>query len=111
MSGKWDRRARGILVVAVACAVVGAGCGSRLDRARLERTLGSVEGLRPAAAAPGSLPAAGPAPAAAGPAAGGGVTGTNTGGGGTAALIPSAVSGSGSPAPGNPGRPALGASG
>lgn len=50
MSERWERRIRTGLVVAAVTALAGTGCGSRVDRDRLERSLGAGQGLRPAGA-------------------------------------------------------------
>src|SRR5207244_2632220 len=87
MSGTEGRRAGGALVVAVVCALVGAGCGSRLPRERLARSLGSLEGLRPAGSSG--------APAGALPSPGAGAAGTAAGSGGGGALPSAPGTGSG----------------
>ena len=100
------------MAVAVLCAVVGAGCGSRVGRDRLERTLGATE-LGPTATGPAPGSAAAPGAGGAGdgsapavdPASGSGPAGPPGGGAGMgsgAAVGPSA---------GTPGRPTGGAGG
>ena len=101
-------------MVAVVCALVGAGCGSRLPRERLARSLGSLEGLRPAGssgAPAGALPspgagAAGDRASPALPAAGpdGSPAVAATGSAGATGNAPAAVSGSGRAGAGAAGR-------
>lgn len=106
MSGTRGRRSWGALAVALLCALVVAGCGSRVGRDRLERSLG------PTVIGPANATASGPgAPSEAGAAAGS--TGSAEPPGGTSSsdrvASPSgsavATSAGGRPVSGSAGRP------
>ncbi len=119
MAATGGRRA---VAVAVLCLLAGAGCGSRLDRDRLERSLGSPEGLRPAGTGDAGAVPAGEAGAAG--TAGAESSGAVGEGGGAApgpgdaaagatgtAGVPTGTAGSGRATSATPGRTAGGGTG